>query len=365
MYSSTIFLLVSLATFAFAADLYKVLDLSPSASDRDIKHAYKKLSKKYHPDKNKDPEAQGKFVDIAHAYEVLSNDEKRKIYDRYGEEGLNARENGQHANPFDIFQNFFGGHHAEQTRKGPSSLMEFEVGLKEMYEGASIDFKVSKKVLCDHCRGSGAASSADIHKCSSCGGSGVKIVKQQIFPGMYAQSQVTCPDCRGRGQVIEKTCPHCGGAKVIDHVQPYTIEIVPGTPEDHETVFEGEADESPDWEAGDIVIRLKSKKNKGGWRRKESSLYWKEIIGVDEALLGFDRNLTHLDGRTVQLRRTGVTQPGFVQTIEDEGMPLYGRSSRGNLYVEYNVVLPTDLPSRLRRKLEDAFHYSGSGHDEL
>ncbi len=99
---------------------------------------------------------------------------------------------------------------------------------------------------------------------------------------MYAQSQVTCPDCRGQGKVVTKICPHCGGTKVIDHVQSYTLEIIPGMPENHEIVFEGEADESPDYDAGDIIIRVKSRKEKGGWRRKESNLYWKETIGVDE-----------------------------------------------------------------------------------
>lgn len=146
-------------------------------------------------------------------------------------------------------------------------------------------FQVKKKILCDYCRGNGAASSSDIHTCSSCGGSGVKIVKQQIFPGMYAQSQVTCPDCHGHGRVIKRVCPHCGGAKVVDHHQSYTLEIIPGMPENHDIVFEGEADESPDWDAGDIIIRVKSKKEKGGWRRKESSLYWKETIGIDEVRL--------------------------------------------------------------------------------
>ncbi|KAF8632192.1 hypothetical protein AX15_001958 [Amanita polypyramis BW_CC] len=365
MHSSALFLLLSLVAFAVAADLYKVLDVSRSASETDIRHAYRKLSRKYHPDKNKDPDAESKFVEIAHAYEVLSNPEKRQIYDRHGEDGLKARENGQHANPFDIFQNFFGGPPTEQSRKGPSSLTEFEVRLSDVYEGASIDFNVQKKVLCDHCRGSGAASSSDIHTCSSCGGSGVRIVKQQIFPGMYAQSQVTCPDCQGRGRVIKKVCPHCRGEKVLDHIQSYTLEVPPGTPENHEIVFEGEADESPDWDAGDIVIRVKSKKDKGGWRRKESSLYWKETIGVDEALLGFDRNLTHLDGHIVQLHRTGITQPGFVQTIKGEGMPIFRQSSHGELFVEYNVVLPMELSPHLRQKLMDAFWSSESGHDEL
>jgi len=126
-------------------------------------------------------------------------------------------------------------------------------------------------------------------------------------------------------------------------------------------VFEGEGDESPDWEPGDVVLRVRSRHEKGGWRRKESSLYWKETIGVDEALLGFSRNLTHLDGRVVPLVRTGVTQPGFVQTIKGEGMPLFQHpTSHGDLFVEYNVVLPTHLPHETRRGLAEAFY--GKSH---
>jgi DnaJ-related protein SCJ1 len=146
---------------------------------------------------------------------------------------------------------------------------------------------------------------------------------------MFAQSQTTCNECHGHGKTIGKVCPHCRGQKVVDHTASFTLEVTPGMPEGHEVVFEGEADESPDWEPGDVVIRVRSRKDKGGWRRKESSLYWKETIGIDEvnpflvllvnltetalaqALLGFDKNLTHLDGHTVRLVREGVTQPGL------------------------------------------------------
>ncbi|KAJ8072515.1 DnaJ- protein scj1 [Marasmius tenuissimus] len=362
----TLFLL-SFIALVTAADLYKTLDLHRSASDKDIRHAYKKLSRKYHPDKNKDPAAADKFVEVAYAYEVLSDSTKRQIYDRHGEEGLKAHEGGQqhHANPFDVFSNFFG-HQAYQARRGPTSVTEFEVELADMYKGASIDFMVKKRILCDHCRGSGAASDGDIHTCSGCGGSGVKLVKQQIFPGMFAQTQTSCPDCGGKGKIIAKKCAHCGGDKVVDHTAHYTLEVTPGMPEGHEVVFEGEGDESPDWEAGDVVLRVRSKRGRGGWRRKESSLYWKETIGIDEALLGFDRNLTHLDGHVVRLVRKGVTQPGYVQVVEGEGMPLQeNHNLHGDLYVEYNVVLPSQISPHTRRKLTEAFQPSDSRHDEL
>lgn len=104
----------------------------------------------------------------------------------------------------------------------------------------------------------------------------------QIFPGMFAQSQVTCGDCGGRGKIIARKCPHCDGQKVVDHTAHYTLEVTPGMPEGYEVVFEGEGDESPDWEAGDVILRVRSRKDKGGWRRKETSLYWRETIGIDE-----------------------------------------------------------------------------------
>ncbi|KAF9223425.1 DnaJ-domain-containing protein [Gyrodon lividus] len=368
--SCVFLLLLFLVVIVNAADLYKTLELSRHASEQDIRKAYKRLSRKYHPDKNKDPGTEEKFVEIAHAYEVLSDTTKRQIYDRHGEEGLRAHEGGQqqHANPFDMFSTFFGGGFGgqQQTRRGPTVMMDFEISLADMYTGASIDFSIQKHVLCDHCRGSGAASDGDIHTCRGCSGSGLKISKQQIFPGMFAQTQTTCNDCGGRGTVIVKKCPHCSGQKVVEHVQHHTLDIDPGMPEEHEVIFDGEGDESPDWEPGDVILRVRSKKEEGSWRRKESTLYWRETIAIDEALLGFKRNISHLDGHIIEVDRTVVTQPGYVQTIEGEGMPVFGQSGHGNLYIEYNVVLPVELNSDMRRKLGEIFYGSGDRQrDEL
>jgi len=366
----TLLILALCCTTILAADLYKVLGVSRSASDTDIRKAYKRLSRKYHPDKNKEPDAEKKFVEIAHAYEVLSDSAKRSIYDRHGEEGLKAHESGQQpfSNPFDMFANFFGGGHQQRdhVRKGPSMLLDMEVGLDDMYTGKDHDFTIQKRILCDHCRGTGAASDGDIKKCPGCDGAGVKIVRQQLFPGVFTQAQVTCNECEGRGKIITKACPHCKGQKVVDHTAHYTLEVVRGMPEHHEIVFEGEADESPDWEPGDVILRVRSQQVRGGWKRKETSLYWKETIGIDEALLGFERNLTHLDGHVVRIVRNGVTQPGFVQMIEGEGMPVFEGDGEGDLFVEYSVVLPTSLSPELKRKLSEAFHgYHTRGKDEL
>ncbi|CAG8655388.1 13606_t:CDS:2, partial [Acaulospora colombiana] len=137
----------------------------PSA---DIKKAYKRLSRKFHPDRNKDAGAEEKFVEITQAYEALSDPKKRQIYDRHGEEGLKAHEGGQHAtNPFDVFANFFGrgAAHQDSVRRGPTMVSEFEVTLADIYMGNSVDFMIKKKILCDHCRGTGAQTDGDIKNC--------------------------------------------------------------------------------------------------------------------------------------------------------------------------------------------------------
>ncbi|KAF8753417.1 DnaJ protein [Rhizoctonia solani] len=328
----TLFTLLSVfcilvAVVAAGKDFYKVLDVDRGAGDATIKKAYKKLSKKYHPDKNNTPEAKDKFVEISRAYEVLSDSEKRAIYDRHGEDGLKQHEAGKNApDPFSMFSNFFGGGHHEQSRKGPTMLTSLKLAWPTCILG--IMLRIKKRILCDHCRGSGAASDKDIHTCGGCKGQGIKLVKQQVFPGMYAQTQVTCNECGGRGKVIKKLCPHCQGHKVMDHTAEYTLDVTPGMPEGHEVVFEGEGDESPEYEAGDIVLR---------------------------ALLGFERNVTHLDGHIVTLKRNGTTQPGHVQTVEGEGMPIFEGSGHGDLFVTYNVVLPTSLNDTLKQKLYEAF----------
>lgn len=101
---------------------------------------------------------------------------------------------------------------------------------------------------------------------------------------MFAQSQTSCTECGGRGRIIARKCPHCGGVKIVDHTQHYTLEVERGMPEGQEVVFEGEGDENPDWEPGDVILRVRSKREQGSWRRKETSLYWKQVIGIDEVI---------------------------------------------------------------------------------
>jgi len=197
------------------------------------------------------------------------------------------------------------------------------------------------------------------------------VQKAQVFPGMYTNVQSTCPTCNGKGKIIARPCKHCQGAKLIQTTHRLTVDIPPGAPEGWEYVFEGEADESPDWEAGDVYVRVRSNEqlaHQEGWRRKENGLYRREVIGVDEALLGFEREITHLDGHKVSIKRPGTTQPNHVDVLAGEGMPPHGHWPHGDLFVEYSVVLPSAVSPKTRDALAEVFAKYGKDikhRDEL
>ncbi|GES72964.1 DnaJ-domain-containing protein [Rhizophagus clarus] len=310
-------LLLSVDYIYGGADYYSILGVSQSASSREIKKKYKLLSKKYHPDKNPgDKEAEQKFVQLAEAYEVLSDDEKRQIYDKYGEEGLKQQSQGGFHNPFDIFASFFG-HQSQSERQGPSTVMELEVELKELYLGTQVEVDVSKQVICGQCRGTGAEKPEDVITCNACGGRGMKVVKQQLGPGIFQQFHSTCDTCGGKGKIIKSKCPVCNGKKVQRGNEQLTIIVEKGQFDDGKIVFEKEGDESPDTIPGDIIFQVKTIPDPI-FERKGNNLYTKQTISLIDALTGFEKNITHLDGRNVLLKRDGVTQPGFVQAIKNE-----------------------------------------------
>ncbi|KAL1967862.1 hypothetical protein VTN77DRAFT_2551 [Rasamsonia byssochlamydoides] len=373
-------LLLLLPLSLCAEDYYKILGLDKSASERDIKRAYRTLSKKYHPDKNPgDETAQKKFVDIAEAYEVLSTPSTRKIYDQYGHEGLKQHQQGGggHAahDPFDLFSRFFGGGghfgHAGGHRKGPDMEVRLQLPLRDFYTGREVEFQVEKQQICESCEGSGSAD-GKVEVCDKCGGRGVVIQKHMLAPGMFQQVQMGCDKCGGKGKTIKKPCPVCHGHRVVRRPVPMSATIEPGMGKGTRIVFENEADESPDWVAGDLVVILAEQEPELGandgertdgtfFRRKGKDLFWKEVLSLREAWMGdWTRNLTHLDGHIVHLgrKRGEVVQPLTVETVRGEGMPIWheghlhehhGDEEFGNLYVEYTVVLPDQMESGMEK----------------
>ncbi|KAF7730094.1 DnaJ- protein scj1 [Apophysomyces ossiformis] len=370
-----LFLCLTVAVLLVEAgrDYYKILDVPRDATKSQIKRHYKKLSRVYHPDKNpNDDQASAKFMELADAYNVLIDDELRSIYDRYGEEGIEQHKSGgggggPFQNPFDVFSHFFGGgfggrEHTHQERRGPDMQVQIEVTLEDLYNGASVEVDISKQVICDHCHGSGARRSEDIVTCPTCNGRGVTVTRVQLAPGMVQQFQQTCNQCGGKGKVIKASCPVCGGQKVRRANEDYTLHIEKGMKDGQTMVLEQEADEYPDAIPGDVVFTISTAPHPV-FERRGDNLYTKQHISLIEALVGFTKTLTHLDGSTVTLKREGVTQYGFVQTVKGQGMPHHDHpTDHGDLFVEYLVVFPTHIDNNVVELLKKGAHFPPDTH---
>ncbi|KAI4644227.1 hypothetical protein J4E93_006127 [Alternaria ventricosa] len=373
------FLVAFLALIVVGAeDYYKLLGLKKDASERELKKAYRTLSKKYHPDKNPgDDEASGKFVEIAEAYEVLSKKETRKIYDQYGHDGIKQHKEGggprQH-DPFDLFSRFFGGSghfgHQGGERRGPNMEVRVALPLRDFYNGRRTEFTIEKQAICSACEGSGSED-GHVETCGTCGGRGIRIQRQQLAPGLFQQVQVHCDQCHGKGKTIKKPCPVCHGSRVIREAESHDLEIEKGMPKGVRITYENEADESPDYVAGDLIVHLVEAEPAMGeqnhertdgtfFRRRGKHLFWREVLSLREAWMGgWTRNITHLDGHIVQLsrKRGEVVQPNMVEIVKEEGMPVWAQQLEnheglqyGDLHVEYIVVLPDQMEKSMEKE---------------
>lgn len=338
--------LSALAICVLAEDYYASLGLTRDASDTEIRQSYRKLAKKYHPDKHKDDEeAHKKFQEIAEAYEVLSDAEKRKIYDQHGKEGLDRQGQGAGQGGFSIFDLFGGRGRQQQQKKGPELKLNLPVTLKDLYLGTSLDFELSKQVVCDRCRGSGAKSPKHVKKCPECNGQGVKIVHHQLGPGFVQQMQQQCDKCGGKGKIVSAPCPTCRGDKVIHGTEEVTVVVERGMTDGQEIRYPRLGDQLTDIDAvpGDLVFIVRCAPHPK-FIRKGDDLHTVVPLTLAEALLGFEKTLLHLDAHEVTLERTTITQPGYVMKIQGEGMPQKEfPSEHGDLYVEFTVALPTSL----------------------
>ena len=376
--------LIALAVLALAAseDLYKILGLDRSCSDRDLKRAYKSLSKKYHPDKATGDEK--KFLEIAEAYEALSDATTRKIYDQYGHDGLanhkRAGQGGGHAHdPFDLFSRFFGGSGhfggggGSGVRRGPDMDVRLNVPLRDFYNGRDMEFTLEKQQICDECEGTGSED-GQVDTCNKCRGQGMIVQKHMLAPGIFQQVQMVCDQCGGQGKTIKHRCKICSGNKVVRKPVTLTASVEKGIPKGHKLVFENEADEHPDHVAGNLNVYVmelepnldeqdESRNDGTFFRRKEQDLYWKEVLSLREAWMGeWTRNVTHLDGHVVQLskKRGEVVQPNQVDTLRGEGMPAWqdghvhehdhDAEDFGRLFVDYVVVLPDQMEKGMEKE---------------
>ncbi|KAF7825214.1 dnaJ protein-like protein 1 [Senna tora] len=368
---------------------YDILGVSKSASQDELKKAYKKSAIVNHPDKGGDPEKvrlmvtasvlhflytiSQKFKELAQAYEVLSDPEKRELYDQYGEdalkEGMGGGGGGPFHSPFDIFESFFGGgafgggdfggssSGRRRQKHGEDVVHTLKVSLEDVYNGTTKKLSLSRRVLCKKCKGKGSKSGTT-GMCYGCQGTGMKTTIRQIGLGMIQQMQHVCPDCSGSGEVISERdkCPQCKGNKVTPEKKVMEVNVEKGMQQGQKIVFEGQADEAPDTIPGDIVFVVQVKEHPK-FNRKGDDLYVEHNLNLTEALCGFQFVLTHLDGRQLLIKSNPgeVIKPGQYKAINDEGMPYHGRPfMKGQLFIEFSVDFPESgfLPPDQCRMLE-------------
>ncbi|CAK73518.1 unnamed protein product (macronuclear) [Paramecium tetraurelia] len=325
-----------LLTIVAAEDYYKLLEVSPEASDNDIKKAFRKLSVTYHPDKNPgDKQATKRFQDINKAYEILTDPEKRMIYDFYGEEAL--------TNP----QNY-------NRQKGPNAQAEIHVTLEELYNGTDREFTLQKKVLCKQCKGTGSKDGT-LKICKHCNGRGQRMQNVNMGIGFTVQMQTACDRCGGRGKISSGNCSNCRGNRVQQTSKTLQIEVERGMTDGQTIVFRGESEQSPDYFPGDVIFYLRQMKHPL-FERRGNDLYMDMEITLKEAILGFKKRVKHLDNHYVEVESNKIIQPFEVKQIAQEGMPIHQLPSvKGDLYIKFIVKMPAKLSEQEKEFIRKIF----------
>jgi DnaJ family protein A protein 2 len=318
-------------------EFYEILEVPQEASQEDIKKSYRKKVIRLHPDKGGDPED---FKKLQAAYEILSNPEKREIYDKYGIEGL--KEEGGNGNLFDhFFGGMFGGHGEKAQRKVKPTIEDLSVTLEELYSGKMKTLSFERQRNCETCDGKGGK---DAKTCTTCRGAGVIEKMVQIAPGFITSARATCHACRGEKTIYEKDnkCKTCDGEKVKRETKTIEIPVEQGAPNESAITFSAEGNEIPDAMAGDLIVRLITESH-DSFERKGADLYYQKKISLYEALTGCAFYIEHLDGKKILVATVSgeVITPGSVKQLNNKGMPFYkDNMNYGNLYIIFDVEFP-------------------------
>ncbi|QDT66608.1 molecular chaperone DnaJ [Calycomorphotria hydatis] len=342
-------------------DYYEVLSVSKSASGVEIKKAYKKLAIKFHPDRNPgDDEATVKFKEAAEAFDVLSNDEKRARYDRYGHAGVNgagARGGGFHDvedifSAFgDLFEGFgFGGGRSSggrRVRRGESLRTSVTIDLIEAANGASRTIEVKRSTTCSTCNGSGAKKGSVAESCSYCGGAGQVVQAQGFF-----RVQTTCPACRGEGSIVRDPCETCRGTGKEPEKVKLDVKIPPGVDNGMQLCLRGEGEPGDhNGPRGDLYVDIRVKEH-NLFQREGQHLTCRLPITYTQAALGTEIEIPTLSGRET-LKIAPGTQPDEVFRIRGEGMPDPHGGHRGDLYVHLHLEVPKKLDATQEELLRE------------
>lgn len=355
-------------------DYYEVLGVSKNATKEDIKNAYRRLALQYHPDRNKSKDAEEKFKEINEAYAVLSDEEKRRQYDAYGQASFSGRFTEQDIfrgadfsefedlfesmgfgpfgfgrHPFDLF-----GFGRTRKRRGADLQASVQITLEEAAQGISRDFEFLKTKKCETCGGTGGAPGAKIAACPACGGTGSMRTTKRLGP-MTFQSIVTCNRCGGTGRTYEKTCSSCSGTGMKKENEKLTINIPPGAFNGMRLRFAGSGEYGLGG-YGDLYIDVRVKRH-SLFAREGDDLVTELAIPFTTAALGGETEVQTLVSEKKKIRIPPGTQSGETITVKGEGMPrLQQRSGDrkiGDLLIKISVEIPKKLTKRQRELLEE------------
>lgn len=364
-------------------DYYDILGVSKSAEQAEIKIAFRRLAMKYHPDKHQgdnNKEAEEKFKEIKEAYDVLSNNEKRQAYDRFGHDGVNATSGfggGAGAQGFgdifgdfgDIFENIFGGNGGQRghsgrngqpfAERGSDLSYNISISLEDAVNGKTINVDIPTYISCDGCKGSGAKEGSKPITCNTCKGAGQVRMQQGFF-----SIQQACPACNGAGTTIKDACNSCKGEGRVRKTKTLSIKIPSGIDNGDRIRLSGEgAAGKHGGPSGDLYVQIAVKQH-NIFAREGKDLYCEIPINLTTAILGGDISVPTLDG-IVKLKVPAETQTGRSFKLKGKGVPGVRNAGRGDLYCKVNVEIPINLTKEqkdLLLKFEETLADSNDKH---
>ncbi|MGB0836079.1 MAG: molecular chaperone DnaJ [Psychrobium sp.] len=339
-------------------DYYEVLGVAKSATDRELKKAYKRLAMKFHPDRNPDDEsAAEKFKELQEAYDILSDDNKRAAYDQYGHAGVDpSRGGGGGAQDFgdifgDMFGDIFGGGGRGGRQRGPARGADLrynmELTLEEAVKGVTKDIQVPSLQSCDECNGSGAKKGTSATTCGTCHGQG----QVQMRQGFFAVQQA-CPTCRGSGKIIKDPCRKCHGEGRYEKTKTLSVKIPAGvdTGDRIRLSGEGEAGEAGA-PKGDLYVQVQVRDHKI-FERDGNNLYCEVPVTFADAALGGEIEVPTLDGK-VKLKVSAETQTGRMYRLRGKGVKSVRSNTTGDLMCRVVIETPVKLTEHQRKLLKE------------
>ena len=341
-------------------DYYGVLGLGQDADQEEIKRAYRKMARQYHPDVNPDDgSAEGKFKEATEAYEVLSDPEKKQRYDLFGEQGPGAGGYGTgfegFGTPFgDIFDMFFGRSRGA-TRRGPGRgsdlLYVLEITLEEAYTGTERELDIPRHERCEECEGAGLQKGYDLEICPQCGGQGTLTTTRRTSFGTFSSS-AACPRCGGRGEINLHPCKKCGGDGINEIADEIGISVPAGVSDGDRIRVPGKGEAgNRGGLAGDLYVEIRVAEDET-FARRGSNLHAVVTVSLAEAALGTGGEIKTFSGDET-LRIHAGSQPGEVFRLKGKGMPKLNSRSKGDLYLTLEVQIPKKLSGEQKRLLED------------